>query len=316
MLVKKLMITGLVAFLAASVGVLSMLLTQSEPPRPPEEKPLPEAVIVFCFHGKDSDVKGKKKDYRAKCEKIEKYTHEVLEKSFANQLKDETLVWQVLDYESPKNASWVRDFMVKKTCIVVGDARPDGSGMATNLEKKVWELVDKKEDFQKFIQREVKKVFDPSTEEEPEKKPASEAETKTPEPKADSQTSESEKDGKDSDSKKDSKASDSKKDSKASDLKKEEPTPFPKMGSEAIPFDPDAPQLPHEANKQTPATDTKKQEPAPDAAKKTPAAKTTKQKSATDAVPKTPASKKTKHTPAAEMAKPTPISEAPKKTEK
>ena len=292
MLVKKLMITGLVAFLAASVGVLSMLLTQSELPRPPEEKPLPEAVIVFCFHGKDSDVKGKKKDYRAKCEKIEKYTHEVLQKSFADQLKDETLVWQVLDYESPKNSSLVRDFMVKKTCIVVGDARPDGSGMATNLEKKVWELVDKKEDFQKFIQREVKKIFDPSTEEEPEKKPASEAETKTPEPNADSQKSESEKNGKDSDSKKDS---------KASDLKKEEPTPFPKMGSEAIPFDPDAPQLPHEANKQPPANEGTKQKSTNDTKKQEPTAK------------QTPAGEAKKQTPAAEAAKPAPTSEVPKK---
>jgi len=362
MLIKKLMITGLVAFLAASVGILTLLLTQSAPQRPPAEKPLPEAVIVFCFRGKDAPEKETKerpatsaalgaasdentakvpatiapkdqtkgtakgtvkdaakdaakdtangtakdtvkgtakdtgkhaakddtvkgmtkdkakhaakdtakdaekktaakkppKDLAAQAEKIETYTKEVVEKYFADAVKDGSLVWQVLDYQSPKNASLVRDFAVKKTCIVVGDARPTGSGMATNLEKKVWELVDNKEEFQKYVRSFIQKTLKPELEAESEEGVqilTLEEEEKIPQTKPDAQTSDSKKE-----------------DPKKSDLKKDEPTNFPKMGSEAPAFDPDVPTLPHEPPKQEPKTE-KKQSSTSDAAKESPASK-------------------------------------------
>ncbi len=381
MLVKKLMITGVVAFLAASVGILSLLLTQSAPTRPPVEKPLPEAVIVYCFRGKDTPEKEmkasygqsailgpeknitaakdkdtakpkpidktksttkdsnaaktktaasidtgkdtaktstktkesakdnnavktktkdsaknnnaatkstekdaektpgkqvdkkpgktpakatvkapakdaekgaekeKKKDLAALGDKIEKYTKEVVDKHFADALADGTLVWKVLDYQSPKNASLVQEFMVKKTCIVVGDARLDGSGMATNLEKKVWELVDNKEEFQKYVRDFIQKTLKPELELEPEEASqilTPETDPKTSPPKADNPTA---------------------------DPKKETPTEFPTMGSEAMPFDPDAETLPHEPPKTATGTEKKPSSPAADATKESPATK-------------------------------------------
>jgi hypothetical protein len=150
MRIKKLLVTAVVAFAVASLVALALSERFRPPEPPPQPEPLPDALIVFCFHGNERPEK---------CKKMEAYTREVLEKSFADPLKEEKIVWRVLNYEDPENAHLKDDFRVVSSCIVLGDARSNRPGIAKNLQKKAWELVDDKEAFKEYIRTEVEKAL-------------------------------------------------------------------------------------------------------------------------------------------------------------
>ena len=132
---KKLAITAVVASViaVALAAVLRQAYLERHPTQPVVE-PLPDALIVFCFHGNVRDKK---------CKQIEEYTHEVLEKSFAKPLKDGTILWQVLNYEDPKNARFKNEYQVNGSCIVLSDARSGRPGVAKNLQPRIMQLLDK-----------------------------------------------------------------------------------------------------------------------------------------------------------------------------
>lgn len=146
---KQLILTAVVAFVVASLVALGLRELQPQL-RQTIGDPLPDALIVYCFHG----------NVRCpKCEKIESYTHEVLEKSFAVPLEEGQIVWRVLNYEEPQNAYFADDYEIVTSCIVLVDARSGQPGVWKNLQQKVWELVDDKEAFQKLIQGEVQEAL-------------------------------------------------------------------------------------------------------------------------------------------------------------
>jgi hypothetical protein len=150
MKIKRLIITVFASFVMACLVALALRQMRTQEPEKPAGEQLPDAVIVFCFHGKTLPPK---------YAQLEKYTHETLQKSFANELKDGRLVWRVVNYESPEHATLASDFQLTMATIVVADARPDKTGIAKNLQKKVWELVDDKPAFQAYIANEVREAL-------------------------------------------------------------------------------------------------------------------------------------------------------------
>ena len=114
-------------------------------------EPLPDALIVYCFHPSERCPN---------CEKIENYTREVLEKSFAAPLKQGRIVCRVANYESPENAHFVDDYQILASCIVLVDARSGRSGAWKNLQQKAWELVGDKQAFQDFVRGEIQEAFE------------------------------------------------------------------------------------------------------------------------------------------------------------
>lgn len=150
MRIKKLMATAIVAFGVASLVALALSELFRPPEPPPQPEPLPSAFVVLCFHGGT---------LTEKCKNIEAYTHEVLEESFAEPLKEEKIIWRVLDYEDPENAHFKNDFGITATCVVLADTRSDGPGIAKNLQKKGSELADDKEAFKAYIRAEIEKAF-------------------------------------------------------------------------------------------------------------------------------------------------------------
>jgi hypothetical protein len=113
-------------------------------------EPLPDAVIVYCFHPNERCPN---------CEKIESYTREVLKKSFAAPLKDGRLVCRVASYESPENAHFADDYKILASCVVLVDARSGHSGTWKNLQQTAWELVGDKEAFQNFVRGEIQEAL-------------------------------------------------------------------------------------------------------------------------------------------------------------
>jgi hypothetical protein len=144
---KKLAITAVVAsVVAVALAVVwRQAYLERHPTKPPVE-PLPDALIVFCFHGNVRDKASKQ---------IEEYTHQVLEKSFAKPLNDGTILWRVMNYEDPKNARFKNEFQVSGPCVVVSDARSTGRGEAKNLQPRMMQLLDKKDAFMKFVHDEI-----------------------------------------------------------------------------------------------------------------------------------------------------------------
>ena len=149
MRIKKLLATALVAFAIASLIALVVCEKRRPPEQPPPPEPLPDAVIVFYFHGNARDPK---------CKNVEAYTHEVLEESFADPLKEGKIVWRVLNYEDPENNRFKSDFRIVASCIVLADARSDPC-IAKNLQKKAGELVDDKEAFKEYVRGQIEEVL-------------------------------------------------------------------------------------------------------------------------------------------------------------
>ena len=152
-MIKKLLITALAGFVVASLAALGLrlyLIRQMAPPGPAAVEQLPNALIVYCFHGKV---------LCPKCKKIESQTREVLDKSFSAPLKEGRLVWQVLNYEDPQNAHFKDDYQIVASCIVLVDARSGRAATAENLQQRVWQLVDDKEAFANFMRGEIEKAL-------------------------------------------------------------------------------------------------------------------------------------------------------------
>jgi hypothetical protein len=147
-MLKHLIVTAVAAFVVASLVSLG-LVTWVVLHRSAAER-LPNAVVVYCFHGGTRCPK---------CEKIESQTWEVLEKSFAGQLKKGRLVWRVVDYDDPDNAHFKDDYKIVASSIVLVDARKGHKPTAKNLQQEVWDLVDDKEAFAGFMRSEIKKAL-------------------------------------------------------------------------------------------------------------------------------------------------------------
>jgi hypothetical protein len=150
MRLKKLLLTALVAFLVASLVAVALRDLLPVPEQRAAGAHLPDALVVFCFHGKAPT---------AKCEKIERYTRQVLEKSFAAPLKNGKLVWRVRNFEAPENAHFVDEYQITASCVVLVDARSNRPYVAKNLQKRIDQLVDDKEAFMTFVRSEIQDLL-------------------------------------------------------------------------------------------------------------------------------------------------------------
>ena len=147
---RKLILAALAVVLVAGAVTAATRLFWSASNPAAKAEPLPDALIVYCFHPSERCPN---------CELIENYTREVLEKSFAAPLKQGRLVYRVANYESPENARFVADYQILATCIVLVDARSGRSGAWKNLQQKAWELVADKPAFQEFIRGEIQEAL-------------------------------------------------------------------------------------------------------------------------------------------------------------
>ena len=157
MRIKKTVLIVLTAFVVASLAAWGLRRVDQarHPAPPPVVEPLPDAVIVYCFHGDKRDQK---------CKNIERYTRDVLEESLADALKEGRIVWRVVNYEKPEGAHFRNDFQVSGSSIVLVDARKDRPSVAKNLQHRVGQLADKEEEFKSFLRDEIEKLLESESE--------------------------------------------------------------------------------------------------------------------------------------------------------
>lgn len=116
--------------------------------KPEDAADLPDALVVYCFHGNKQTPRDKK---------IEEQTHKLLEKSFAQELKDGKIVWRVANYEKPENAKHAKKYNLTAACVVLVDGRQGRWGDWKGFLPQTWELVDSdQEKFEEFMTGEIR----------------------------------------------------------------------------------------------------------------------------------------------------------------
>ena len=157
----------LLAFVAISAGYLIFKETRDAPGEKKngagggtaaaaKQKPGPEnqagkpgtawRLIVYYFHG----------DMRCQsCLRIEAYTREALEQSFAKEIQDGLIEWRVINVDETGNEHYWKDYKLYTKSVIVAEMKGDKQVRWKNLDK-IWELLDDKQTFLAYITDQVR----------------------------------------------------------------------------------------------------------------------------------------------------------------
>ena len=108
-------------------------------------------VVVYYFHG----------DRRCKtCNAIESNSKALLDLVFAEQMKSGTIEWRVRNTDEKKHAHFEKDFNLLFGSVVAVKMK-DGKQVEWKNLQKVWELVWDKDEFNSYLETEVKAYLAP-----------------------------------------------------------------------------------------------------------------------------------------------------------
>ena len=150
MKIQSMVIAALiVTFAGAAPGWSARARTTSADAATTAVQPAAESAnktIVYYFHGKARCTS---------CVKIEQYTAEALQKGFAAPLKDGTMQWSMVDTDEKANAHFVKDYGLYTKSVVLVRVR-DGRQISYKVLDKVWEHLNDKAAFIKYVQDETR----------------------------------------------------------------------------------------------------------------------------------------------------------------
>ena len=101
-------------------------------------------VVAYYFHGTFRCVT---------CRKIENLSHDVVNSSFAEQLKTGQLQWQAVNMELPQNMHFIKDYQLVTSSLVLVKYESGKSGYK-NLQD-VWKFVNNERAFRNYVKGEV-----------------------------------------------------------------------------------------------------------------------------------------------------------------
>jgi len=103
-----------------------------------------DKVIVYYFHG----------NYRCySCMRIEQYTRESIEASFAKELKSGQIEFRSINVDLPANSHYVDDYKLFTKSVIVSDIVQGKERRWKNLQK-VWELLRNETTFKDYVKNE------------------------------------------------------------------------------------------------------------------------------------------------------------------
>ncbi len=103
-------------------------------------------ITVYYFHGNMRCVT---------CNKFEKYSREVVETNFKDEIASGKLEFQVINVEDTGNEHYLDDYKLYTKSLVISLVKDGKEIKSKNLEK-IWECVINKEQFFKYVTDEVK----------------------------------------------------------------------------------------------------------------------------------------------------------------
>ena len=137
----------LLIFVLVSIGFAFGKHSAARPPAALPSGHVVETVNVYYMHATFRCVT---------CNTIEKMTRQLLESKYKKQMQDGCMMFSQVDFQ--KNEPMARQFDVISSCVVVATAR---NGKITGFERldKVWELLDKPDEFDAYISSAIDKLL-------------------------------------------------------------------------------------------------------------------------------------------------------------
>lgn len=89
------------------------------------------------------------------CFTMEQFTQEAITKGFPDELKDGRLVLKIVNVDEEGNEHFMNDYQLHTKSVVIVDVK-DGKQLKWKNLKRIWNLVDNKEAFIKYIQEETR----------------------------------------------------------------------------------------------------------------------------------------------------------------
>ncbi len=114
-----------------------------------------DQFVVYYLHGNRRCMT---------CRKMEAYSKEAVATGFAAQLKDSSIIWQVVNFEEEGNEHFVKDYQLYSKSLIVSKLH-DGKEIEWKNLDKIWKLVRNKEQFITYVQTEVKDFMKPAEKE-------------------------------------------------------------------------------------------------------------------------------------------------------
>jgi hypothetical protein len=107
-------------------------------------------VVAFYFHG----------NYRcSNCKKIEQYSREAIEKYFKDQLKTKRLVFDIINIDLPENKHFTEDYQLYTRSLIIAEFK-DGKQVRWKNLTKVWNYLNDRDKFCKYVQSEIQKYLE------------------------------------------------------------------------------------------------------------------------------------------------------------
>lgn len=144
----------------AALLLAGILAAATAPAAPPAPAPVDTArvaapprhrVVITYFHTTQRC---------ATCRKLEAYSREAVETAFAGELKNGTVVFQLVNYEEKGNEHFVKDYELYTKSLVLVDEL-NGRPVRWNRLDRIWQLVQDKPKFLKYVQDEARAYLAP-----------------------------------------------------------------------------------------------------------------------------------------------------------
>ncbi len=148
---KKLLFLMISAFLSAAF----LLPAQQPQPAPAvspvqtETKAPAEIFIVYYFMTSTRCPS---------CHKIENYTRDTVTEKFAEQLKNGTMEWKMVNTDEKANEHFLNDYQLFTKSVVLSKV-VDGKEVSFKNLDKVWELLNNEKKFRDYIEKEVREFM-------------------------------------------------------------------------------------------------------------------------------------------------------------
>jgi len=97
------------------------------------------------------------------CEKLQAYSDEAISSGFAEQLKDSSIIWRIVNFEQEGNEHYAKGYQLYSQSLIVSKLHDGKETDWKNLDK-IWQLVGNKDKFISYVQSEVKDFIKPAEE--------------------------------------------------------------------------------------------------------------------------------------------------------
>lgn len=134
---KNIVTVGLLLFVGASVLTLAAKALR----RPVAAAGEGDGVIAYYFHSNTRCPT---------CRTIESYAHKAIQAAFADELRDGSLQWRVVNYETSGNEHFATQYGIIAPTVVV--VKIEGGEKKWRNLMRVWQLVHDRDAFFKYVQ--------------------------------------------------------------------------------------------------------------------------------------------------------------------